>query len=146
MAAFAVLVITLTGCGGSKTPEAEKRSPVVGGDLVVEGRIPGASTLSIEVTGDGLKDAIRSRFPVKNGELLASIQVPPGTGRLITVSALDGSNRPTHRGSAYATVSATVTGPIQVPLRPVGDTTREPGTLVLGSYRVTDSAKSPINH
>ncbi len=140
LVAPALLLCVMAGCRGSTPKEPAGPAtpagppPVVPGDLVVEGRFPGASTLTIEVTGYGLKDTIRSRFPVTNGEVLASIQVPPGTERLITVSALDQANSPTHRGSAYANVAAGVTRPVMVPLERIGE--REPAALMLASYRV----------
>ena len=101
-----------------------------------------ATAVTVTVSAVDIPTPMTFNFPIVGGVAAGSIAVPAGSGRLITVSAFDGSVE-THRGTATLTINAGNNPTTSITLVPLAGTipiTASFGTVVI---TVTPATASP---
>jgi hypothetical protein len=93
-----------------------------------------ATTVVVTVSAPDISPAMVFNFPVVSGVATGSVSVPAGGGRLVTVSAFDGSTE-THRGQTVLTISAGANPTANITLVPLAGTV--PITATVGSVVIT---------
>ena len=127
---FASLLAVLA-CGGAVEPRAGE------GHLVVRADLSGSTvaTVVVEVTAPDIPTALVFNIPIVGRVASATITLPAGSGRTITMRAYDAGGVETHRGTVTVDVSAATNPTISMVLQPLtGDV---PIVVTLGSFSVT---------
>ena len=134
---LAALLVAGCSAGEPSAPESDAREA----SIVVTAFAAGTpiSTLVVQVTGDGIPDALVFNLVVNDQTGVASgtIKVPPGPTRTFAVTAFDDDGVITHEGEATVDVSPGQNAPLQIKLGPKSG--HVPVTVTFGSFSVVVS-------
>jgi Bacterial Ig-like domain (group 2) len=130
-AALLLAAGALAACGDATGGPAEAK-------LHFSASVAGTRTaaLVVEVAAPDIAGRLAFNVPVEGGAASATLAVPVGAARTVSVRAFDGAGAETHRGARTVDVSAGANPPLSLTLLPV-DAGQPPITATLGSVIVT---------
>jgi glucose/arabinose dehydrogenase len=126
-----VCLLALGACGQDTTEPQEQTA-----NLVVRADVSAApvAQIVVEVTGPDIPTPLVFNIPIASGVASATLKLPAGSSRTITMHAYDGGGVETHRGSVTVNITAGTNPTVPLVLTSlVGDV---PVNATLGSFIV----------
>jgi hypothetical protein len=136
-----MVIVGLAACRTASEPDLQKQAT-----LIVRANVAAATitTLVVEVTAPDITTPLVFNMTVENGVASATIEIPTGSDRTITIRAFNANDIETHRGSATVDIVADANPTLNVTLLPL--TGELPIDVVIGSFTVTvDPAEAVLN-